>query len=411
MPERRTARPALAALILLLPAAVSAAPAPVAAEEAERCARRLLGVAASAYRAAPALRDRLRYVVEAPGSEREPKDLTFGFGPSGEAFAEDPGLAAVAAGGRLYVTRSDAPTRYVAAPYAGDFAAALDAVVGADGSLFEPTPIAMRAGKGFQAWLEGLRFKQLGPLRVVGCGEALGPAGRRRGEVRLEADNGGVVVGVDPSSGFLADVALRIRPPGAPEGFVVKVDGHFSPQVLDAGSGAVRFEPGARAAVAGLGELGSERLRTGQPAPALALRDLAGRPVLLAGLRGRVVVLDLWATWCVSCWKTLRSADALQRWARSEGLPVTVLPVNTLEQAASPPERLARVAAFWRSQGLAVDTVLDEGDAAFRALGSPGLPSVVILDGDGVVRAVLVGVPPDGERTLREAVRRALAPR
>jgi thiol-disulfide isomerase/thioredoxin len=407
MPLRPSRWSAVAVVLLAAPAAPSPA---WAAESPEACARRVLGSAAKAYRAAPALRDRLRYVVEAPGSEKEPKDLAFGYDAWGGAFVEDPGMAATATGDRLYLTRSDAPTRYVAAPYAGDLAAALDAVVGAGGSLFEPPPIAMRAGKAFEAWVDGLRFKQLGPLRVVGCGPAPGPAGRRRGEVRLAAENGTVVVGLDPATRFLADLALRLRPPGAPEGFEVKVDGTFAPEVLDARRGAVRFEPGGRAAVAGLAELGSDRLAAGTPLPALSLRDAAGRPVSLEALRGRVVVLDLWATWCVSCWKTLRSADALQAWARAEGLPVTVLPVNTLEQAGSEPERLARVTAFWRSQGLTLDTALDEGDAGFRALGSPGLPSVVVLDGQGIVRAVHVGVPPDGERTLREAVRQALAP-
>lgn len=392
----------LIALFILLPPTVRAEPA-------EACARRALGAAAEAYRAAPALRDRLRYVVEAPGSEREPKDLAFGFGAAGEAFAEDPGMAATATGGRLYVTRSDAPTSYVAVPYAGDFGAALDAVVGAQGSLFEPPPVAMRAGKGFQAWLDSLRFKQLGPLRVTGCAEAPGPTGSVRTEVRLAAENGTVVVGVDPSTHFLADLAMQIRPPGAPDGFVVRVEGTFAPEVLDARRGAVRFEPGDRAAVAGFAELGSDRLRPGSPAPAISLRDLKGRTLSLATMRGRVVVLDLWATWCVSCWKTLRSAEALHAWARAEQLSVTVLPVNTLEQADTDAERVKRVAAFWRSQGLSLETALDDGDAAFRALGSPGLPSVVVIDAAGTIRAVFTGVLPDPERTLREAVRHALA--
>jgi len=393
----------MAAVSFLLPVAVRAEPADV-------CAQHVLGAAAAAYRAVPALRDRLRYVVEAPGSEREHKDLAFGFGATGEAFVKDPGMTATATGGRLYVTRSDAPTRYVVVPYTGDFAADLDGVAGSEGSLFEPLPVAMRAGKGYQAWLDSLRFKQLGPVRAVGCGEARGPTGRMRQEVRLAAENGRVVVGFDPSTHFLADLALDIRPPGAREGLVVRVHGTFAPEVVSARHGAVRFDPGDRTAVAALAELGSDRLRPGSPVPAVSLRDTAGGHISLAALRGRVVVLDLWATWCVSCWKTLRGVQALDAWVRAEGLPVTVLPVNTLEQAASEAERLERVTGFWQSQGLSLATALDDGDAAFRALGSPGLPSVVLLDASGTVRAVYTGVLPDEERILREAVRRALAP-
>jgi hypothetical protein len=81
-----------------------------------------------------------------------------------------------------------------------------------------------------------------------------------------------------------------------------------------------------------------------------------------------------------------------------------------LEQAYTDAERVKRVAAFWHSQGLSLETALDDGDAAFRALGSPGLPSVVVIDAAGTIRAVYTGVLPDPERTLREAVRHALAP-
>jgi cytochrome c biogenesis protein CcmG/thiol:disulfide interchange protein DsbE len=399
-PVGRALWPILAAVALLLPAAARG-------ESVDTCARRVLGAAAKAYRSAPALRDRLRYVVEAPGSEREPKDLAFGFGPAAEGFVEDPGMAAVATGGRLYVTRSDAPERYVAVRYDGDFAAALDRVTGPEGSLFEPPPIAMRTGKGYEAWLDGLRFKQLGPLRAVRCDDVPGPTGQLRHRVRFETANGSVVVGLDASTHFLADLALDIRPPGAQGDVFVSVHGTFAPEVVGARQGAVRFEPGNRIALAGLAELATGRLLPGGPLPDIALRDIAGAPVSLAALRGRVVVIDLWATWCVSCWKTLRSAEGLYAWSRAENLPVTVLPVNTLEQAGSESER---VASFWRSQGYAIPTALDDGDRAFRALGSPGLPSVVVVDPAGMVRAIHTGVLPDPERTLQEAVRSALAP-
>jgi len=373
------------------------------------CARQVLERAAQAYRAMPVLRDRLRYIVEAPGSERVPKDLAYGSGPGTDAYATDPGLAAYAEGKRLRVVRAGAPQRYVDAPYAGDFRAALDAVTGAEGSLFEPPPIAMRTGKGFEAWLDGLRFKQLGPLQVVGCARELrGEPPVPRDVVRLEAANGSVRVALDASTHLFSDISLELRPPGAPPGFAVRVEGTFSPEALAAADPAGRFDPAGRTAVATLADLGSDRLAQGSPAPDLVLLDLQDRPVALRDLRGQVIVLDLWATWCVPCWKGLRHAQDLAVWARSEGLPVRVLAVNTLEELASPSERRERVGAFWRSQGLSLDVLLDLDDTAFRALGSPGLPSLVVIDKAGQVRAVHAGALATPEVTLRAAVRGAL---
>jgi len=244
---------------------------------------------------------------------------------------------------------------------------------------------------------------------VVGCArEPRGQPPVTMDVVRLEAANGSVRVALDASTHLFSYISLELRPPGAPPGFAVRVEGTFSPEALAAADPAGRFDPAGRIAVATLADLGSDRLAPGSPAPDLVLRDLHGRPVALRDLRGQVIVLDLWATWCVPCWKALRHAQDLAVWARAKGLPVTVLAVNTLEELASPAERYERVGAFWRSQGLSLEVLLDLDDTAFRALGSPGLPSLVVIDKAGRVRAVHVGALATPEATLREAVGSAL---
>jgi peroxiredoxin len=217
-----------------------------------------------------------------------------------------------------------------------------------------------------------------------------------------------VRVAVDAGTHLLSDVSLELHPPGAPPDFTVRVEGSFSPEALAAADPAGRFDPAGRTAVASLSDLGSDRLAPGSGAPDLVLPDLEGRRVALRDLRGRVVVLDLWATWCIPCWKALRHAQDLAAWARAEGLPVTVLAVDTLEELPAPAERRDRAAAFCRSQGLSLDVLLDSDDAAFRALGHPGLPSLVVIDRAGLVSAVHTGALATPEATLRAAVREAL---
>jgi thiol-disulfide isomerase/thioredoxin len=377
-------------LLPLLAIATAAAADPAA------CSRDVFAAAARAYRETAALSDTFTYTVQATGSEKEPKTLRLGFAGK-NAFVADPGLEAWAVGSRMYVIRPDVPDGYVSAPYSGDFRAALDAIVGTQGSAFEPGPIGLHAGETYEALLVALRFKQLAPLRVVACD-------RKQREVRFEAGNGTLKVRLDSRTDFFAAMELELRPVGAPEGFAVRIAGTFAPHR----GGEIAFAPGTRRPVRTLAELSSPRLAPGTALRSFALETLEGRKLSFAELRGSVVVLDFWATWCVPCWKTLRETQALADWVAQERLPVKVLAVNTLEQQLSVEEKRARAAELWKSQGLSLTSLLDADESAFKACGSPGLPSLIVVGKDGAIAAVHQGLFPDVLATLQTEVRAAL---
>jgi peroxiredoxin len=379
----------------------------VAAQELREQARQALGAAAAAYREAPALTDTLRYVVKAPNAELLPKTLEYALGAAGDAYVKDPLLAAVALGDRLYVVKSDIADRYVETPYEGDFAAALNAVVGTEGSLFEPVQLAMRSGKDFDAWLDAMRFKLLAPLHVSAYRQVEGSVGEVH-EIELTADNGRVLARIDPETHFFSSLWLEMRPPGDPEGVSIQVEGTFEPEVLETADGLVTFDPAGRQAVASLTELGSGRLAQGDPAPNFSLQTLDGDPVDLADLRGSVAVLDFWATWCAPCWKTLQETQKLFHWANDSDLPVAVFAVNTLEEFPTDAEKKARAADFWRSQGFSMPTLLDLDGAVFRAFRAPGLPSMVLVAPDGTILRHHEGLFPDMEETLKQEIRDAI---
>ena len=287
-------RKCLAAILALGLSGLSAT-VPARAAEPAPPAQTVLEASAKAYLAVPALRDTMTYVVEAPGSEKEPKKLEYGFGAGTDAYVKDPLLAAVATGDKLYLTRSDAPGAYVAVPYGGDFGAALNGIVGDQGSLFEPPPVAMRTGKGIDAWIDSMRFKLLAPpLRIASNQRITGPGGKALDEIRFEADNGQVTLRLDAKTHFFASMTAEMRPPGAPAGTGIHIDATFDPQVLPSAAGVVRFEPGNRNEVKNLAALTSNRLAPGSPAPDFTLETLDGRKVLTArpaGLRRRARLL------------------------------------------------------------------------------------------------------------------------
>lgn len=142
----------------------------------------------------------------------------------------------------------------------------------------------------------------------------------------------------------------------------------------------------------------------GQQAPELSLFDVdSGENVRLDGLRGKVVVLDFWATWCPPCRKQMPAVEALSRDA-SLGDKVAVLSINTDKPA---PDRQANVRAFMKMNKYQMKTVLDDGSAS-RAYNVDSIPTLVILGPDGRVHHIDSGV--HSEQKLRSLIQDASAP-
>ena len=196
--------------------------------EVER-AREILETSANAYKNVEAFRDTLLYVVNAPGSGQETKTQVYGFGPGRRVFVRNALLEAVALDKTFYLAQSDVPDKYVSASYDRDFGSILRNVAGA-GSLFEPPPLAMHEGKSLDACVDTFRFNLLEPLRIEGYRRVTGDDKKAYDEVHFIASNGELDVQINPRTHFLERISFQVRPAGAPEGFLVRVNGAFSPR-------------------------------------------------------------------------------------------------------------------------------------------------------------------------------------
>jgi peroxiredoxin len=124
--------------------------------------------------------------------------------------------------------------------------------------------------------------------------------------------------------------------------------------------------------------------RAGEEAPALRFTDLEGREVALSSYEGRVVVLNLWATWCAPCLTELPSLDRLHRALSREGLVVLAVSVD---------EPGTDVAGFARARGLHLPVLRDPGGASTTpALQVTGYPTTFVIDGAGRLRERYLGI-------------------
>ena len=147
------------------------------------------------------------------------------------------------------------------------------------------------------------------------------------------------------------------------------------------GAAVVAPAPGAaQHASASIAEL-LESLRVALPqepveAPALKLHDADGRLVDLAGLRGKLVFLNFWATWCVPCRREMPAMERLHRAYRERGLAVVA--VNFRESGRE-------VKAFMEPMGLTFPAPLDADGAVARSFGVRALPVTYLVDRDGKI--------------------------
>ena len=120
----------------------------------------------------------------------------------------------------------------------------------------------------------------------------------------------------------------------------------------------------------------------GGPAPSLELVDLQGKKHSLADYRGKVVLINFWATWCAPCREEMPSIERLR--ASLEGRPFAVLAVNLAE-----PE--SRIQKFLDAMPLGFTILLDRDTKTTRAWQAKVLPATYIVGADGAIRYRHVG--------------------
>lgn len=128
-------------------------------------------------------------------------------------------------------------------------------------------------------------------------------------------------------------------------------------------------------------DTGSKPPRIGTAAPDFTVQD-ADRKVALKEFRGKVVVLNFWATWCAPCIEEMPSLVQMQQRLKDRG--VTVVAVS-LDKDADSYQR------FLRNHNISLLTVRDDKQASSNLYGTFKFPETYIIDRNGVMRRKFIG--------------------
>ena len=123
-------------------------------------------------------------------------------------------------------------------------------------------------------------------------------------------------------------------------------------------------------------------LDKGAAAPEIALKTLSGEPIKLSSLKGKVVLVDFWASWCAPCRESMPFLEKLSKSYKDQGLVVLGVNIDNDIDAAR---------KFLKEMPVSFQVVNDAQKAVAKAYAPPTMPSSYIIDKRGVVHVVHAG--------------------
>ena len=138
--------------------------------------------------------------------------------------------------------------------------------------------------------------------------------------------------------------------------------------------------------------------KAGGRAPDFALAGAGGTTVKLSGLRGKVVLVDFWASWCKPCKKELPELDKLAKAYKDAGAEVAIVAINidTKKENAD---------KFLKSAGIKHVTVLyDPSSTSAEQYEPETMPTSFVIDKKGIIKSVHVGYNAGDEKKVKAEI-------
>lgn len=120
-----------------------------------------------------------------------------------------------------------------------------------------------------------------------------------------------------------------------------------------------------------------------KPAPEITVNSLKNMPLKLSGMKGKVVLLNFWATWCPPCRDEIPSMMKLN--SAMAGKPFELVAVS-IDEGGVP-----EIEAFFKTSGYSLPTYTDPGGAAQKVYGITGVPETFIINKNGILVKKVIG--------------------
>lgn len=123
--------------------------------------------------------------------------------------------------------------------------------------------------------------------------------------------------------------------------------------------------------------------KVSQPAPDFVAKNLKGQDVKLSDFKGKVVLLNFWATWCGACIEEMASMQKLYSALREDGVEVVAVSIDRWNED--------RIQEYVQSKNLTFPVLLDQDQKVRKQYHVMGLPTSYVIDGEGKIRGYASG--------------------
>ena len=139
----------------------------------------------------------------------------------------------------------------------------------------------------------------------------------------------------------------------------------------------------------------------GKTAPDFALKSAAGQDCKLSDQKGKVVILDFWATWCPPCRQSLPHEQSVSQDKALAAKNVVVWAVNERESADD-------VKKFLQDNPYTFEVAMDASGSAGSSYKVTGIPTTVIIGADGVIKNVFIGFGDGSAKQIDDAIQQVV---
>ncbi len=337
-----------------------------------------------AYQTPKAFSNTASLSIEFGGDQMQEQVSTI-YGADGSMEMQLPNLVIKVLDGYFYAEIAGEDGSYLKRPIGAGFAPTIKSVFGTTEII--PFDCMLREGN-TKGWLQNMTIGVMQNPKIEGIDTGKDPQGNESNIMSVTTPNGSMDVFVDPKTNLVTG-ALAMFSLG--EGSdMAKLSIVMATKSYDKLPKPITFEPGDRKAVESIEEIlpppGEEPDSTGKMAPDFTLPLYGSEEMItLSKLRGKIVVLDFWATWCGPCRRGLPLVQKFADWAGENTDDVVVYAVNVWEQANTFEDVSKMVGDFWKKNKYTMPTLISMKPALTEKYGIGGIPVTLVIGKDGSI--------------------------